>query len=171
MGREAQRVVETYDRRREVERDCRRRARGRRRHRGGWAPVRSGSATWCGVATTAAADVTGILAASVLAAVGLAGDPGQAAPRARRNALKGDGLRARLGEALRSEFQAAQERGAQRLADGLAPYARFVRAEQERWDNVRAMLTAWRGRAANLTTAVKRDRGATRNPEPTTGTA
>ena len=79
-------------------------------------------------------------------------------------------LRARLGEALRSEFQAAQERGAQRLADGLAPYARFVRAEQERWDNVRATLTAWRGRAANLTTAVRRDRGATGDPEPTSGT-
>jgi hypothetical protein len=65
-------------------------------------------------------------------------------------------LRARLGAALKSEFDAAQARNAQRLADGLAPYARFVRAEQARWTEVRSALEEWRRRAAGLTSAVER---------------
>jgi small GTP-binding protein len=171
VGRQAQRVVETYDRRRESSEI----ADGARAAVAATAALGAGAlglgALVAAVATTAAADVTGILAASVLATMGLLVIP--AKRRRARAEMRGKvtALRASLGEALRSEFQAAQERGAQRLADGLAPYARFVRAEQERWDNVRAMLTAWRGRAANLTTAVRRDRGATGDPEPTTGTA
>jgi hypothetical protein len=59
-------------------------------------------------------------------------------------------LRARLSDALRGEFQATRERSAQRLADALAPYSRFVRAEHGRWDDVRTTLTAWRERAGRL---------------------
>jgi hypothetical protein len=63
-------------------------------------------------------------------------------------------LRATLATALRSEFDAARERGVQRLADGLAPYSRFVRAEQQKWGGIRAALAEWRGRAARLLAAV-----------------
>ena len=167
---QAQRVVETYDRRRESSEI----ADGARTAVAATAALGASAlglgALVAAVATTAAADVTGILAASVLAAMGLLVMPAKRRRARAEMREKVTALRARLGEALRSEFQAAQERGAQRLADGLAPYARFVRAEQERWDNVRATLTAWRGRAANLTTAVRRDRGATGDPEPTSGT-
>lgn len=59
-------------------------------------------------------------------------------------------LRQRLAAALRSEFVAARDRGAQRLADGIGPYSRFVRAEQAKWTEARATVDAWRGRAAAL---------------------
>jgi hypothetical protein len=63
-------------------------------------------------------------------------------------------LRATLATALRGEFDAARERGVQRLADGLAPYSRFVRAEQQKWSEVRETMSGWRGRAAQLMSAV-----------------
>jgi hypothetical protein len=53
-------------------------------------------------------------------------------------------------DALRTEFQATRERSAQRLADALAPYSRFVRAEHGRWDEVRSTLAGWRERATRL---------------------
>jgi hypothetical protein len=101
-------------------------------------------------ATTAAADVTGILAASVLAAVGLLIIPAKRRRAREEMRAKVTALRARLSDALRGEFQATRERSAQRLADALAPYSRFVRAEHGRWDDVRTTLTAWRERAGRL---------------------
>jgi hypothetical protein len=59
-------------------------------------------------------------------------------------------LRGMLANSLRGEFDAARERGVQRLADGLAPYSRFVRAEQQKWGGIRATLAGWRGRATQL---------------------
>jgi hypothetical protein len=59
-------------------------------------------------------------------------------------------LRQRLATALRSEFVAARDRSAQRLADGIAPYSRFVRAEQAKWTDAGSALGAWRKRVAAL---------------------
>ena len=80
---------------------------------------------------SAAADVTGLFAASVLAGVGL-----WLLPRKRRQAkaqfrARTDELRARLAGALRDEFQRELDRGIQRIRDALAPYTRFVRAERD----------------------------------------
>ena len=155
VGREAQRVVESYDRRRESSAI----ADGARSAVAATAAV-GASALGLGAlvsvaASTAAADVTGILAASVLAAVGLLIIP---AKRRRARAELRDkvtALRARLIDALRTEFQATQERSAQRLADALAPYSRFVRAEHGRWDEVRATLASWRDRATRLLASVE----------------
>jgi hypothetical protein len=108
------------------------------------------------VASSAAADVTGILAAGVLAALGLLVIPAKRRRARAELREKITTLRARLGAALRTEFDTAQARNAQRLADGLAPYARFVRAEQARWTEVRSALEEWRRRAAALTSAVER---------------
>lgn len=157
VGREAQRVVETYDRRRESTAI----ADGARAAVAATAAVGAGAlglgAVVGAVATTAAADLTGILAASLLAAVGLL-----IIPAKRRRARveireKITALRARLVDALTSEFRTARERGAQRLDDSLAPYSRFVRAEQARWTEVSATLAGWRGRARQLTLAVDRE--------------
>ena len=57
-------------------------------------------------------------------------------------------LRARLATALRTEFERAQEQSGQRLADAVAPYARFVRAEERRWSEAQRTLTALRDRTA-----------------------
>jgi small GTP-binding protein len=155
VGRESQRVVETFDRRRESSAI----ADGARAAVAATAAI-GVSAVGLGAAvsiaaTTAAADITGILAAGVLAAVGLLIIP---AKRRRARAEMRDkvtDLRARLVAALRSEFEASQERSAQRLADGLAPYSRFVRAEHTRWDAVRTTLAGWRGKAGRLVAAVE----------------
>ncbi|MDQ6669307.1 MAG: dynamin, partial [Chloroflexota bacterium] len=81
---------------------------------------------------SAAADVSGLFAASVLAGVGL-----WLLPRKRRQAKAQfregtEELRARLETALRDEFQRELERSAQRIRDALAPYNRFVRSERDR---------------------------------------
>ncbi|MGI9145189.1 MAG: dynamin family protein [Chloroflexota bacterium] len=94
---------------------------------------------------SAAADVSGLFAASVLAGVGL-----WLLPRKRRQAKTQfhagtEELRTRLETALRDEFQRELERSAQRIRDALAPYNRFVRGERDRTqsfaDDLRAALS------------------------------
>ena len=103
---------------------------------------------------TTAADVTGILAASVIAGLGL-----YIIPLRRRRAReqfrqKTDDLRQRLKEGLTRQFETELERSTQRLRDVLAPYARRVRAEHDRLqagyarlEAVRVSLAGLRGRA------------------------
>lgn len=107
---------------------------------------------------SAAADVTGLFAASVLAGVGL-----WMLPRKRRQAKsqfrkRSEELRGRLLTALRDEFQRELERSIQRIRDALAPYARLIRGERERTETFisslreqLASITALRSRAAGLT--------------------
>jgi len=80
---------------------------------------------------SAAADVTGLFAAGVLAGVGL-----WLLPRKRRQAKAQfkagtEELRARLVAAMSDEFQRELERSMQRIRDALAPYSRFVRSERD----------------------------------------
>ena len=143
-------MVHTYDRRRESAAI----ADGARTAVAATAAVGAGAlglgAAVTVAATTAAMDVTGIVAAGVIGAIGLL-----IIPEKRRRARaelreKVSDLRLRLARALQSEFQTARERGSRRLDDGLAPYARFVRTEQQRWRDARATLAGWRGRAAGF---------------------
>jgi gas vesicle protein len=150
VGREARRVVQTYDRTRESAAI----ADGARTAVAATAAMGAGAlglgAVVTVAATTAAMDVTGIIAAGVIGAVGLLIIP--AKRRRARDELRTKiaDLRARLAQALKSEFQTARERSSRRLTDGMAPYARFVRTEQQRWRDVRETLSAWRGRAAAM---------------------
>jgi sulfite exporter TauE/SafE len=147
--------VETYDRRRESSAI----ADGARTAVAATAAIGAGAvglgAAVSVAATTAAADVTGILAAGVLAAVGLLIIPAKRRRARAEIREKVTDLRTRLASALRHEFEASQQRSAHRLAEGLAPYSRFVRAEQTRWDDHRTTLQAWRGRAAQLLAATE----------------
>jgi hypothetical protein len=59
-------------------------------------------------------------------------------------------LRERLNEALRGQFEDAQAKSAERIAQAVAPYSRFVRSEHERWSAAHATLTALRDRASAL---------------------
>ncbi len=150
VGREAQRVVETYDRRRESEAI----ANGARTAVAATAAA-GASALGLGAlvslaATTAAADITGFVMAGVVAVLGFLIIPAKrrkarAEIRAKVSTLIGD-LRAALG----AEFARAQDRSAQRFADAMGPYTRFVRAERERWDSHRSSLTTLRGRVRQL---------------------
>lgn len=147
VGREAQRVVDTYDRKREaaVIADHARAAVTTAAAAGGSALALGTVVTLA--ASTAAADVTGLLLASVIGALGFLVIP------ARRRRARGElkekvsALRARLSDALRTEFERAQMQGRQRLDDVVAPYSRFVRAEEGRWMSARDTLGALRDRA------------------------
>jgi small GTP-binding protein len=150
IGRQAQRVVDTFDRR--VESQAL--ADGARTAVAATAAM-GASALGLGalvtvLATTAGADVSGLLAASVLGAVGMLILPA----KRRRARAELDGkvadLRQRLTSALRSEFVAARDRSTRRLADSIAPFARFVGAEEAKWTDVRTALEAWRNRVAAL---------------------
>jgi small GTP-binding protein len=108
------------------------------------------------VVGSAAADVTGLFAASVLAGVGL-----WLLPRKRRQAkaqfrTRTEELRGRLLTALRDEFQRELERSIQRIRDALAPYDRFVRGERERTDTFVISLRAELAEVAALRSRVER---------------
>ena len=91
---------------------------------------------------SAAADVTGLFAASVMAGLGL-----WLLPRKRGQAKaqfheRTEQLRVRLRSALTDEFGRELERSVQRIKDALAPYDRLVRTEQERTSRLRSDLQA-----------------------------
>ena len=150
VGREAQRVVETYDRRRESAQmaDAARTAVAATAALGAGALGLGAAVTVA--ATTAAADVTGLLAAGVLAAVGMMVLPARRRrARAEMRRTLSD-LRARLASALRGEFTAAHASSRQRLVDAIGPYTRFVRSEQTRWTETQAALQSLRARMSTL---------------------
>jgi small GTP-binding protein len=148
VGREAQRVVDTYDKQREaaVIADHARAAVTAAAAAGG-AAVGLGTIVTL-AASTAAADVTGILMASVIAAVGFLVIPAKRRKAKEEMQRKVSDLRERLASALRSEFERAQEQSGQRIANAVDPYSRFVRAEQSRWRDARDTLGTLRDRAA-----------------------
>jgi len=87
------------------------------------------------IATTVAADVTGILLASVVAALGLFVIP--ARRRQAKNELrkKVTELREKLTMALRTQFEREIERGLHEIQEAIAPYIRFIRAEQTKLED------------------------------------
>jgi hypothetical protein len=102
------------------------------------------------LATTAAADVSGLLAAGVLGAVGMLILPAKRRQARAELQAKLNDLRRRLTEALRGEFATARGRSGQRLSESIAPYSRFVRAEQTKWTDACTALDAWRAKASAL---------------------
>jgi small GTP-binding protein len=140
VGREAQRVVDTYDRQAEA----------RLMAEGAQTAVAALAATEVGalslgaliavLATTAAADATGIILASVIALLGLFIIP------AKKRQAKVDlrekiaNLREQLTQSLRVQFEQEMERGMHNIKDAIAPYSRFVRSEQAKLEEVQSSL-------------------------------
>jgi small GTP-binding protein len=141
VGREAQRVVDTYDKRREAELIA-----DQARVAVATAAAAGGAALGLGTvvsvaASTVAADVTGLLLASLVLGVGFLIIP---ARRRRAKATLEDkvaALRSRLTAALRVEFDRAREQSAHRLQDAISPYKRFVHAEERRWSDAQHTLS------------------------------
>lgn len=93
-------------------------------------------------ASTAAVDVTGILAASVLAGVGLV-----VLPLKRRQARKefytrSTELQERLVTVMREQFEHELNRSIARIEEAVAPYTRFVRGAQAEMEQMRDDLSA-----------------------------
>lgn len=148
VGREAQRVVDTYDKQREA-------AAIADQARGAVTAAAAAGTAALGLGTlvtmaasTAAADVTGILMAGVIATIGFLVIPARRRKAKEEMQHKVSDLRARLAGALRTEFERAQEQSRDRIARAVEPYSRFVRAEQARWREARDTLGTLRDRAA-----------------------
>ena len=150
VGREAQRVVDTYDKQAEAAAIAE-----QARLAVTTAAAAGGAALGLGTlvtvaASSAAADVTGILLASVVAVIGFLVIPAHRRKAKRAMQEKMSQLRTRLSEALRAEFDRARERGRTRLDEAMAPYSRFVRAERDRWTEAKSILSSLRDQAATF---------------------
>ena len=140
VGTAAQRVVETYDRRREASEL----ADGARNAVAAAAAAGAG-AVGLGTlvtiaASTAAADVTGIILASVIAALGFFIIPAKRSHAKAEMRRKIADVRARLSAALRKQFQEEIVRSGSRMQESVGPYSRFVRGEGEKLHETDARL-------------------------------
>jgi small GTP-binding protein len=130
VGREARRVVDTYDKTKEAAAI----AEGARNAVAALAAVEVGAVglgTLVAVlATTATADVTGVLLASVMAALGLFLIPAKKRQAKLEMRTKIAAMREQLVRSLRGQFEREIERSLGNIHEAMGPYTRFVRAEQ-----------------------------------------
>jgi small GTP-binding protein len=156
VGREAQRVVESYDKKREAQQLA-------DNARNAVAAAAAAGATALGLgtiitvaATTAAADVTGIILASVVAAIGFFILPAKRQKAKEEMRRKIGDVRARLSEALRKQFSAEIQRSGDRIRESIAPYSRFIRAEGDKLKEVDKELTEISSALAALRARIER---------------
>jgi hypothetical protein len=140
VGRAAKEVVVTYDRQAEA----RQLAEGVRDAVAGTALLQVGAvglgAVLVAVLHGALLDFTGVLSASAVAIVGLLIIPSK---RRRAKAdlnAKLEDLRQRLMEAMGAEFDRELSRSLHKLREAIAPYTRFVRAEQQKVGRIESDL-------------------------------
>ena len=131
-GREAQRVVETYDQRREAQEIA-------DNARNAVAATAAAGAGALGLGTivtvaasTAAADITGIVLASVVAAIGFFILPTKRQKAKEEMRKKIGDVRQRLSDALKKQFAQEIQRSGNRIRESIAPYSRFIRSEGEK---------------------------------------
>jgi small GTP-binding protein len=156
VSREAQRVVDSYDRKREAQQLA-------DNARNAVAAAAAAGATALGLgtlitlaATTAAADVTGVILASVVAAIGFFILPAKRQKAKNEMRAKIAGVRHRLSEALRKQFSTEIQRSSDRIREGIAPYSRFVRAEGDKLKAVDEELREISAAIASLRARIER---------------
>jgi small GTP-binding protein len=155
VGREAQQVVDLYDKTREAEAIA----------EGAQLAVAASAALEVGaiglgtlitvLATTAAADVTGVIMASLVAAVGLFIIPARRRLAKNEMRQKVADLRAQLTQSLGSHFERELERSLQHISEAIAPYARFVRAERSKLESTQEGLRSAKGKLNRLKAAIE----------------
>ena len=130
VAREARRVVEGYDKREESKAI----AEHARLAVAASAALGAGAlglgALVTALATTAAADVTGVVMAGVLATIGFFIIPAKRRQGKTKLMEKIAGIRTQLIQTLRSQFEKEINHSIERIHEAIAPYTRFVRAEQ-----------------------------------------
>src|SRR5688500_13006549 len=156
VNRESQKVVDSYDRRKEAQAL----ADGARNAVAAAAAVGAGALTLGTVGTiaasTAAADVTGIILASVLAAIGFFILPAKREKAKEEMRRKIADVRERLSNALREQFKREIDRSGERIREGIAPYSRFIRAEGDKLKVVEQELKEIGNELASLRARVER---------------
>ncbi|MCJ7715476.1 MAG: dynamin family protein [Anaerolineales bacterium] len=155
IQKEANRVLKSYDKTREADQIA-------RRSQNAVAATAAISAGAVGLgtlvtilATTMATDITGILLAGVMAALGLF-----IIPTRRKNAKKEmrekvKTMRDQLTKSLSTHFNHEIERGLQEIKDTVAPYTRFIRSENEKNQLAHQALEKYLGEINNLIDQIK----------------
>ena len=157
VGREARRVVGSYDK----EKEAHQLAESIQTAVAQAALVQVGAiglgAILIKLLATAIADVTGLLAAGAVAALGLYIIPARRRRAKRDLQEKVNGLRERLSGALTQQFEEELTQSLRRIREAIAPYTRFVRAENEQLKQmeeellvVKAELRSLRSRVLEL---------------------
>ncbi len=154
LGRETQRVVETYDRDQEAETIA-------ANAQSTVAALAAAEVSAVGLgtliailATTAAADVTGVLLASLMAALGLFIIPARRKQAKSEMREKIGQMREQLVQSLHAQFDQEINRSIQQINDAVAPYTRFVRAEKTKLNDARSNFDSLRQQLVNLETRV-----------------
>ncbi len=154
VGREAQRLVDGFDRQREAAIL----AEGARNAVAAAAAIGAGALGLGTIvtlaATTAAADVTGLLLAGAMATLGLFVIPARRRQAKAQLRSKVTTLRETLAKALLEQFQREMALSRERITEGIAPYSRFVRAEQQSLTGARDTLVQLREALAVLQSRV-----------------
>ena len=102
------------------------------------------------LATTQLADITGLLAAGTLAVLGLLVLPTKRRKAKAELTAKIQSLRQKLVRSLTKQFKQELESSVHRIRDAVAPYTRFVRAEQQRLEEIHSDLTTSRDTLVTL---------------------
>lgn len=155
VGREARRVVDTYDKTIEAKSL----AEGAQQAVAASAAIEVG-AIGLGtlitvIATTAAADITGVLMAGVVAVLGLFVIPAKRRQAKSEMKQKVSELRSQLAKALRNQFEREIERSLQRINEAIAPYTRFVRSERSKLQETQDELQELQGQMDRLKVRVE----------------
>jgi len=101
------------------------------------------------------ADVTGLLAAGVVAAFGLYVLPARRRKAKKELRARVEELRARLADVLTRQFERELERSLARIRDAMAPYVRFVRNEQAKLGEAEASLRQIRADLQHMQLAIE----------------
>ena len=102
-----------------------------------------------------AADITGILAASLVAVLGFFIIPSQRRKAKRDFHARLENLRTNLLSVLRKEFDKEMGRSITRIQEAIAPYSRFVRAETARADEVISEMKSAKMELEELRTTIE----------------
>jgi small GTP-binding protein len=156
VGRAAQRAVETYDK----EREASAMADGVRTAVAGAALAQAGAVSLGTLVTllasTTAADVTGIIAAGTLAVLGMFVIPSKRAHAKAELRNRIAGMRETLMKELRTQFEREVDRSVHGVMEAVAPYTRFVRAEHEKLTGLTGELAEIGGTLERLRAEVDR---------------
>jgi GTP-binding protein EngB required for normal cell division len=108
------------------------------------------------LASTTAADVTGLAAAGALSVIGFLILPAKRRRARSELAARVQVLREKLVASLTASFDRERERGGEKVRDAIAPYARFVRTEQRQLEAAREALAGLGDGMESLTGRVER---------------
>jgi len=155
VGKEAQNIVDTYDRVQEAQAI----AQGAQEAVATSAFLEVGAiglgAIISVLATTVAADVTGILLASFIAALGLFVIPARRKLAKNEMRSKINALRDKLSTTLNEQFEKEIQRSVKHIEEAISPYTRFVRAERSNLLQVQSKLEETRNQLGQLKVSIE----------------